>query len=219
MRRRAAWVLLLGIVGAGSVSAQTVDPGVQVVKRASGAYQVLSSFRADFTQHFEDRMLDLPESHGTLYQEGKNHFAMRFSDPKGDAIVVDGTHLWMYLPSSAPGKVIGYPLQNHPTYATNLLGEFLDNAVDRYRITYVRAEAIDGHMTDAVTMEPTASDMPFRRATIWFDRESNLPRKLDIEEQRDHRRVLQLKNIQINLSLPPQTFICSPPKGTTVVLQ
>jgi outer membrane lipoprotein carrier protein len=195
------------------------DPGIPIVARGSRAYEALTSFQATFRQHFDDKMIDQPDSRGTLYQEGKNHFAMRFTDPPQDAIIADGSKLWVYTPSETPGQVMRYPLQNHPTYGTNLLGTFLDNAVERYRITYLRSEEIDSHMTDAVVMEPIANDMPFRRATIWFDRENSLPRRLEIEESRDHKRTLQLSQLQINRSIPPSTFVCKPPAGTRIIDQ
>lgn len=213
----AAGAALAGICPA--APAQSGDPGVPVVARGSRAYEALSSFQANFRQHFEDKMIDQPDSRGILYQEGKNHFAMRFTDPPKDAIIADGTKLWVYTPSETPGQVMRYPLQNHPTYGTNLLGTFLDDAVDRYRITYLRSEAIDSHMTDAVVMEPIANEMPFRRATIWFDRENSLPRRLEIEESRDHKRTLQLSQLQINRSIPPGTFVCKPPSGTKTIDQ
>jgi outer membrane lipoprotein-sorting protein len=195
------------------------DKGVPVVRNATRAYQALSSFQALFQQRFEDKFVDMPPSKGTLYQEGKTHLAMRFSDPPKDVIVLDGTKAWIYTPSSSPGQVLQFPQQNHPTYGTNLLGTFLDNAVDRYRITYVNSELIDGHITDAVLMEPIANDMPFRRATIWFDRDLSLPRRLDIEESRDHRRILDLSQLQLNRVIPPEIFIFKPPAGVKTVSQ
>lgn len=223
MRRAAAWAGLLALCGlCRALPAQVggSDKGTPVVRNASRAYQALSSFQAQFIQHFEDKNLDMPDSKGTLYQEGKNRFAMRFSDPPKDAIVVDGTKVWMYLPSSSPGQVLRFPQPNHATYGTNLLGTFLDNAVDRYRITYVNSEEIDGHITDAVIMEPLANDMPFRRATVWFDRDLGLPRRLDIEESRDHKRVLRLSQLRVNGSIQSDVFICGKlPKGTKIIDQ
>ncbi len=203
----------------GAIGQSGGDPGVAVVKRASQAYQGLTSFKADFRQHFEDKVLDIPDGKGTLYQEGKNRFAMRFSDPPHDAVVVDGSRLWLYTPSSSPGQLLRYPIQNHPTYGTNLLGTFLDDAVDRYRVSYLRQEMVENHMTDVVMMEPVANDMPFRRATIWFDRENSMPRRLDIEESPGHKRILQLSGLEINRSIPPSTFICKPPAGTKIIDQ
>jgi outer membrane lipoprotein carrier protein len=222
VRRGTVWISLLGLGSlCRALPAQAGgDKGIPVVQRASRAYQTLSSFQAQFQQHFEDKNLDMPDSKGTLYQEGKTRFAMRFSDPPNDAIVVDGIKVWMYLPSSSPGKVLRFPQPNHPTYGTNLLGTFLDNAVDRYRISYLNSEIIDGHVTDAVTMEPIANDMPFRRATVWFDRELSLPRRLDIEESRNHRRVLNLSQLRVNGSIAPDIFRCNKlPPGTSIVDQ
>ena len=222
--RRATWLGVVLLAGAGrtAVAAQAGggDRGIPVVRNASRAYQALSSFQAQFQQHFEDKYLDMPDAKGTLYQEGRNRFAMRFSDPPKDAIVVDGTRAWMYLPSSSPGQVLRFPQPSHPTYGTNLLGTFLDNAVDRYRITYLTSELIDGHVTDAVIMEPMANDMPFRRATVWFDRELGVPRRLDIEESRDHRRVLNLSQLRLNGEIPASIFVCGRlPKGTRIIDQ
>lgn len=212
--------IALGALAAARMPAQSGgDPGIAVVERAARAYQALSSFEATFHQHFDDKMVQMVDGKGTLYQEGTNHFAMRFTDPPRDAIVSDGRYLWVYTPSETPGQVMRYQLQDHPTYGSNLLGTFLDDATDRYRITYVTSESIDGHMTDAVLMEPIGTDLPFRRATIWFDRETNMPRKLEIEESRDTKRILQLSQIRINPSIPPATFVCHPPSGTKVVAQ
>jgi outer membrane lipoprotein-sorting protein len=209
-----------GLLLPAALLAQSGDPGVRVVERASRAYQILSSFQADFRQHFDDKYLDKTETSGILYQEGKNHFAMRFTDPPNDAIVSDGTRLWVYTPSDTPGQVMRYALQNHPTYGSNLLGTFLDNAQDRYRISYLKQESIDGHPTDAVVMEPIANDMPFRRATIWFDQENSMPRRLEIEESPGHKRILLLRQLHLNASIPPATFRCDRfPKGTKVLDQ
>jgi chaperone LolA len=218
--RRFAWSIGAALVAglpANALAQSGGDAGVPVVRRASQAYQSLSSFQANFHQHFEDKAVDQPDQKGVLYQQGTNLFAMRFTDPPKDAIVSDGSKLWVYTPSETPGQVLQYPLQNHPTYGSNLLAMFLDNATDRYRITYLRSEPIDSHMTDVVLMEPLESDLPFRRATIWFDRDNHMPRKLDIEEMHDRRRILQLSQLQLNRSIDPSLFRCKTPLGTRIV--
>lgn len=223
MRRGLALLGLITSVAGRGIGAQAVnaDKGVQVVRNASKAYQALSSFQAQFQQHFEDRSVDQPDSRGTLYQEGKTKFAMRWSDPPKDAVIADGTWLWMYLPSTSPGKVLRYQQQASPTYGSNLLGTFLDNAVERYRITYVKFEVIDGHVVDAVLMEPARpGEMPFVRATVWFDRELGMPRKFDIEELRDRHRIVSLSGLQQNRTIASDVFKCEKfPSGTRIVNQ
>jgi outer membrane lipoprotein-sorting protein len=216
MRRLALSLLLLA---AARLPAQA-DKGIGIVESASRKYEALSSFQAQFRQHWDDKVpLGAEESRGTIYQEGKNRLAMRWSDPPKEAIILDGTWLWLYLPSTSPGEVKRYPQQNHPTYGSNVVGSFLDNPVDRYRITYLKSERIDGNVTDAVLMEPLPnSGLQFRRATVWFDRELGLPRRLEIEESRDHSRVLELSSFQLNRSIPPSIFTFDP-KGLRIISQ
>lgn len=219
IRRLLAALLVAGAASARTLAAQA-DKGVGIVEAAAKKYEALSSFQAQFRQHWEDRIpIAGDDSRGTIYQEGKNHLAMRWSDPPNEAIILDGTWLWMYLPSTSPGEVKRFPQQNHPTYGSNVVGTFLDNPVDRYRITYVKSERIDGHITDAVMMEPLPnSGLQFRRATVWFDRDLGLPRRLEIEETRDHTRVLELSSFQQNRSIPPAIFTFDP-KGLRVITQ
>lgn len=218
--RHAALLCAVVAIGAGSASAQgaTADRGVAVARNASRAYLALSSFQAKFRQVLDDKYRGAEESRGTLYQEGKDHLALRWSDPAGDAIVLDGSFLWMYLPSSSPGQVTRFPQQNHPTYGSNVIGTFLDNPEARYRISYVTTETIDGHVTDAVTMEPITKDPNFLRATLWLDRQSGMPRRIEIEEKRDYKRTLYLSSLVLNPSIPPSIFRFDP-KGLRVITQ
>jgi outer membrane lipoprotein-sorting protein len=74
-------------------------------------------------------------------------------------------------------------------------------------------------MTDVVELVPAVPDMPFTKALIWVDRENALPRRLEIHEQSGATRTLTLNNIQVNQSLPQQTFTFKVPSGARVVDQ
>ncbi|MGH7590225.1 MAG: LolA family protein, partial [Gemmatimonadales bacterium] len=80
--------------------------GVAVVRRAAAAYGALSAFQADFVQVIADPMIGTFTSKGRLTQSGTNKLAMRFTDPNGDAIVMDGKWIWVYTPSTTPGQVL-----------------------------------------------------------------------------------------------------------------
>ncbi|MES1260003.1 MAG: hypothetical protein ABUL71_05355, partial [Gemmatimonadota bacterium] len=99
------------------------------------------------------------------------------------------------------------------------VGTFLDNPAERYRITYVKTEAIDGKLTDAVLMEPIGGKMQFQRATVWLDRELGMPRKIDIQEKRDVGRVLYFSGIRTNSTIPPEMFNCKPPGNPKIIEQ
>ena len=74
-----------------AVAAQTSsDPAPEIVTRAARVYRGLSGLQADFRQKLEDKRLGDQSSKGTLYQTG-TRFAMRFSDPANEAVVVDGS--------------------------------------------------------------------------------------------------------------------------------
>lgn len=199
------------------VAAQSAPSAERIMTRAARTYQALNSFRAEFRQRLEDPRIDQPESRGTLYQMG-NRFAMRFSDPKETAFVLDGEHAWFYNPSESPGQVMRLPMPAGPVYQYDLLGWFLERPLEKYRVSYVREDQIDGAKADVVLLEPLTPTMPFRRATLWIDRESSLPRKFDIDEKLFVRH-LTLSRIRTNSTIPASTFEFSVPKGVRVIDQ
>ncbi len=82
------------------------DPGPSL-DRASATYQTIQSLSAEFTQVIVNPLLGAPDTtRGKLYQMRPSRFAMRFTHPRGDRIVADGRHLWLYTPSTTPGQVI-----------------------------------------------------------------------------------------------------------------
>src|SRR5258705_1450009 len=82
------------------------DPGPSL-DRASAAYQTIRTLSAEFTQVIANPLIGAPDTtRGKLYQMRPSRFAMRFTHPRGDRIVADGRHLWLYTPSTTPGQVI-----------------------------------------------------------------------------------------------------------------
>ena len=202
--------------------AQVTSPSetaTQVVGRASRVYKQLSGLEADFRQHIEDPLVGNLDSKGKLSQVGKNRFAMRFSDPANEAIVIDGAKVWVYTPSTSPGQVIRFPIPSAAVYGINLLDWFMDNPIDRYRLTYITTEQLSGRRADVVLLEPIARGLPFRRAKLWFDREDGLPHRFEIDENQGLKRTVVLANVRPNASIPPSTFIFRVPEGVRVIDQ
>jgi outer membrane lipoprotein carrier protein len=143
---------------------------------------------------------------------------MRFSDPKGDAIVIDGTQVWIYTPSTTPGQVIRTPISHDPVYGPNVLQRILDRPTERYQLRYVAADTLAGAgVADVVEFVPNVADPLFRRALIWFDRGDGLPRRLELHEMTGVRRTLDLARIQVNATLPRDTFVFQVPAGVRVI--
>jgi outer membrane lipoprotein carrier protein len=212
-------ILLAGALLVGPIPADAQDAQA-IIGRAARVYRSLSSLQADFVQVIDNPMIDSAESRGTLVQAGPAKLAMRFSDPKGEAIVVDGKHVWVYTPSTVPGQVVrmGVP-SGGPAYGYNLLAWLLDRPAERYRPTYLQTERLSGRTTDVIELVPAVPDMPFTKAIIWLDRDNALPRRLEIHEHSGATRTLNLSNLRVNASLPQQTFAFKVPSGVRVVDQ
>jgi outer membrane lipoprotein carrier protein len=211
-------VLLVG-ASLGSVGLAAQDPSA-IVRRASGAYRGLASLQADFIQIIEDASLgDTLRSEGRLAQAGDNRFAMRFTDPAEDAIVIDGRHVWIYTPSTTPGQVIRTPVEADPVYGVNVLAKVLDRPADRYQLSYVKSESVGGRTQDVVSTVPRSPTARFDRAVLWIDRDDGLPRRIELDESPGVRRILVLSHLRPNAPLRPNTFVFEVPKGVRIVDQ
>jgi outer membrane lipoprotein carrier protein len=204
-------------LSAGPANAQ-VSPDT-IIERAAKAYQQLSSFQADFRQVISDSMIGTFESKGRLLQAGTASFAMRFTDPNGEAIVMDGEYIWIYTPSTTPGQVIRTPIPKDATYGPNVLAWLLTKPVERYRTRYLREDAVGGRSADVVELTPLDPTLPFRAAILWIDRSDNLPRRLEIQEKTGTNRTLVLTGVMINRRPPPNSFTFNVPSGVRVIEQ
>jgi outer membrane lipoprotein carrier protein len=211
-------LLLLGLALApGVVHAQDA---AAIVGRSSRVYRTLSSLRADFVQVIDNPMIDSAESRGTLVQAGEDKLAMRFSDPPGEAIVIDGQHVWIYTPSTTPGQVIRMAVPSGgPVYGYNMLAWLLDRPAERYKASFVRTDRLNGRTVDVVQLVPAVADLPFDQAIVWLDREDGLPRRLEITEHSGATRTLTLSKVRTNQAVPKGTFTFEVPSGVRVVDQ
>ena len=212
------WVApMLALFLAVPLSAQNAQ---SVVGRSARVYRSLSSMRADFVQVIDNPMIDSTESRGSLVQAGPAKFAMRFTDPPGEAIVVDGQHVWVYTPSTVPGQVLRLAVPSGgPVYGYNILAWLLDRPAERYQATLLKSEEISGRPMDVVELVPAVPDLPFEKAILWLDRQDGLPRRLEITERSGARRTLSLSRIRVNQSVPAKTFSFEVPPGVRVVDQ
>lgn len=215
MRRTAALfvpVLLL----AAPLQAQRGD---SLIERTSATYRQLRSLTATFDQVVRNEMIGTFKSRGTLAQAGTSRLSMRFSDPAGEAIVIDGTSVWIYTPSTAPGQVLRTPIASASGYGVNLLGWLLDRPAERYRVKWLREDQVGGTPVDVLRLTPAVPDLPFTGATLWIARSDALPRRLEVTEPSGNHRTLTLSGIRTNVTLPADTFTFTPPAGVRVIDQ
>jgi outer membrane lipoprotein-sorting protein len=145
--------------------------------------------------------------------------ALRFEDPPTEAIVMDGTYIWVYTPSATPNQVTRLPLPSAPTYGLNVLSWILDKPAERYRATYRERSVIMNHAVDVIDLDPKDPSLPFVRAAVWLDAETGLPRRVMLLERPGTIRVFTLWGFKLNQEFPPDTFTFDVPSGVTIVDQ
>lgn len=216
---RASWGRAAGAAALLTVHAPALAQDAETaLARADSAYRRISTLRAGFHQTIENPMLGGPETaRGTIFLEPPSRFGMRFTDPAGDRIVADGRWLWAFAPSSIPDQVIRQPIPESGAATPNLIAQFVERPLERYRATYRGTDAVGGHDVDLVELVPLAAGFPFRRATIAVARRDGLLRRIDVIEESGQRRTLVFDAISVNAAIPRAEFEFVVPKGVRVV--
>jgi outer membrane lipoprotein carrier protein len=211
---------LIGLLAFFATAPLQAQDANAVIGRAAKVYRSVGSLKANFVQVIDNPMIDSAESQGTLIQAGPDKLSMRFTDPAGEAIVIDGQHVWVYTPSTVPGQVIRLAVPSGgPAYGYNLLAWFLDRPAERYKASYLRHERVNGRTADVIQLVPAVPDLPFEKAVIWLDQGSGLPQRLEIHEQSGATRTLNLSQVRVNEQVPARTFTFKVPSGVRVVDQ
>jgi outer membrane lipoprotein carrier protein len=212
-------LLVLGLLAVAPAAARAQDANA-LVGRSSRVYRSLTSLTADFVQIIDNPMIDSAESRGRLVQAGPDKLAMRFTDPPGEAVIIDGRSVWVYTPSTTPGQVIRMSVPSGgPVYGYNMLAWLLDRPAERYTASYLRADVVGGRSMDVVELVPAVPDLPFEKAVLWLDRADGIPRRLEITEHSGATRTLTLSKVRVNRSVPDSTFRFEVPSGVRVVDQ
>jgi outer membrane lipoprotein carrier protein len=196
------------------VSAQ--DP-VAILSRAAARHEALSGFCADFRQVIDATQLRRTvRSEGELCQTSSHLFEMRFTDPAGDRIVADGTHIWIYTPSIDPDQV-DRTLVASVGDRFDLHREFLSNPGARYAPTYLRREAVGGRDCFVIELVPRSPSPDYLRARVWIDSAENLVRKIEIHEVSENIRTVEFVAVRLNPTIPAARFRFDPPAGAQVI--
>jgi len=194
------------------------DPGLEVLHGASARYAGVSTLCADFTQRLSVPLLGTERTGtGRLCQGRPNLFAMRFTDPAGDLIVVDGAFAWVYFPSNDARTVL-------KTSADNSAGgrdfhrEFLEDPESKYEVSYEAVEEIDGRETHRLRMTPLRP-ATYRSAVVWIDDGEPVLRQLRLEEENGSVRTITLSNVGFDEDPGSEWFIFTPPDGALVMVR
>jgi outer membrane lipoprotein carrier protein len=210
------YILALALLPATGFAQRT--PADSAIDKAVAAYASVRTARASFEQVITNSLTgSTVSSRGDFQQARPDRFAFRFTDPKGDAIISDGTFVWLYLPSSTKGQVIRAPLTADLEGSIDLVGAFFTNPRQRYTIADGGAATIDGHATRLVTLVPRRGDTGFTKARIWVDLASGLLRQFEATETSGLVRKVRVTSYTPNASVEAGAFTFKPPRGVRVV--
>ena len=200
---------------AGGGSAGDPD-AVAILEDASAQYAALEGFCADFQQRRIIPIMDREaESEGQLCQMDPGYFRMDYRDPEGDRVVADGEYVWVYYPSSDPRQVI----RSTPSpgqHRFDFHAEFLSDPGERYAPSLEGEDEVDGHEVHVLDLEPLERTA-FRTARLWIDVEEGLIRKVELEEENESIRVVELRDLRLNPGMTPEDFAFQVPEGAQVI--
>lgn len=187
-----------------------------LVEGAAARYGAASGVCADFVQDLSVPLLGEEKSgRGRLCQARPDRFAMRFTEPAGDAVVVDGSWVWLYYPSVDSQQVLRFSLGDAPG-GFDFHRELLDRPAEKYRLEYEAGEPVgarDTHRIRLVPREPAG----FEAAVVWIDAADRLLRRVRIEEENGTVRTITLEGVQLNPTIPGDWFTFEVPPGAEVI--
>lgn len=190
-----------------------------ILARADSVYDALTSLEAEFDQTIDVTLLGRRSSgSGTWYQKGPGRFKMDFAAPKADDVIVaDGSHLWLYYPSTHPNQVIRSTIDASVTGSgmVDLQGRIFDEASEGYDAEHEGSETVDGHASHRILLTPRG-ESPYRHVRVWVDVESFLVRKFEIMERNETLRTVVLRDLRPNRAIPDDVFSFTPPSGVDV---
>ena len=198
--------------------AQSADP---VIDRAVAAWAKVRTVHATFEQTISNPLTGTSATaEGEFDEQRPNKLSIRFTNPEGDRIVSDGKSVWLYLPSSAPGRVIKRSALGASATPIDFTGEFLNAPRSKYRIADAGQATVEGHGAHVLALTPKPdTDAPFTKATVWVDDDDALIRQFEVVEPSGVTRRIRITSLELNAPVSSRTFSFTPPSGVRVVDQ
>jgi outer membrane lipoprotein carrier protein len=195
--------------------AQSADA---IIDRAAAAYARLNSMRAEFRQTLTNPLTGSTQTtSGVILRRKPNLLSIDFES--GDRVAADGSTLWFYLPSSAPGQVIRMPYSRESASNVDPANQFLNSPRTRFTVSSAGTAALGGRATHAVTLVPKRPNQAFTSAKVWIDDNDSSIRQFDLETANGLRRHVVITSFTANPDLSRSSFRFSVPKGVKILDQ
>jgi outer membrane lipoprotein carrier protein len=209
---------VLAVAGVAAVIAAPAGAQDKPVDRAVAAWKTVKSLSGTFEQTITNPLLrQTMTARGTYAQQRPNKLAVRFTEPAGDAIISDGSHLWVFLQQAAPGQVIKRRVDDRMASPIDI-GQFLDAPATKYEMVAKGADRVGERPAQAVALSPKKGvDAPFTKATVWIDDADGMIRQFEVTETTGVVRRIRLLTLRANPTIPASEFKFAVPKGIRVV--
>jgi outer membrane lipoprotein carrier protein len=219
LRRLRTLVLAGALLTPLTVAAARPRPQGDLLDRAVAAWAKVKTARATFEQTITNSLTGRTlQASGEYQQQRPGKLSVRFEDPANDRIVADGKHLWLYLPSSAPGQVIRTDLKEGGSGTVDLSAQFLTAPRSRYTITPGSAADIGGRATHSFTLVPKDRESArFQAATVWIDDADATIRQFEVTENSNVQRRVRMTSFKTNVPVDASAFVFDVPAGVRVV--
>lgn len=205
-------------VFATALPANAQNRGLEILDGAAARYRSVDTVCAEFTQHLLVPLLGNERTGaGRLCQSRPNLFAMRFTDPDGDLVVVDGEFAWVYFPSN-DAKTVLKTSAERSAGGRDFHREFLEDPDTKYDVTYEDTEVIEGRSTHRLRMIPKGP-ATYRAAVVWIDDGAPVLRRLRLEESNGSVRTITLRDVAFGASAGDGWFRFTPPPGALVMVR
>ncbi|QXD14957.1 outer-membrane lipoprotein carrier protein LolA [Rhodocaloribacter litoris] len=201
--------LLTAVLFFGQPAARA-QSGQEVVERLKTRYERVDALRAAFRQ-----TLITPDGRegdtfsGTLILRGDQ---FRVEVP-GQTIVTDGRVTWIYNAAENQVLINDY-VKDETTFSLN---DFLFNFEDRYEIISTGRALLNGKEHRTVRLRPRDPASYFREIMVVMRESDDLITRIEVVDVNETKLVFDLREIELDPPLAPDTFAFTPPPGAEVV--
>jgi len=215
LRRALGVAAVLGVAAATTAAGQDTSAN-EVLEAAALRYSEVQTLCADFVQELSVPLLGEERTgRGRMCQANPDRFAMRFSDPPGDAVIADGTWVWVYYPSLDENQVIKFPMAVG-SRGFDFHREFLDDPATKYEATYEGREDVAEHPTHRIRLVPR-TPVSYAAAVVWIDADGSILRRVRIEEENGSVRTVTLEVVELDPIVDDDWFTFTPPPGAVII--
>lgn len=189
-------------------TAATRDQFDEIYARSRSVETSLRTVTARFTEESTSSLLSTPViSRGTLAVIRPDRIIMRYSDPAGRILLIDGDQLTIVWPSRGIKETsnIGEARRRIDKY-------FVDKSPNELRRSFTIAAHVAADRANPncweVAMTPTRSQIRqgLTGLTLWIDRTSTMLRTMRMEFPSGDTKTLTFDDVVVNQPVDPRTF-------------